>query len=281
VLERLFAPPADGGYADLGELQKDLHDTHAHPPEVTPGLRAAQLGLQAAALGVGLVVMYAAAGLAPVFLYAGAVGRAREADAALAAAREAPPRDPRAVDRLVRSRDAAAAEAEGRRAALLLPYRWLVEGVDEVTRDDPDPVPTPGQVREAVRRADGREPVWEWAGFELWVAVAGVPLLWVVGAGVLRGGVSMRLAGVAVVRADGRRASRRRCAARAALVWLPVAALLAGSVWVQVAHYRHPYPAAALWLLAAALLPVYVVVALKDPARPPQDRLMGTYLVPE
>ena len=40
------------------------------------------------------------------------------------------------------------------------------------------------------------------------------------------------------------------------------------------------YLAAVLWLLALALLPVYAVIALRFPARPPQDRLAGTYLVP-
>ena len=113
------------------------------------------------------------------------------------------------------------------------------------------------------------------------VAAAGFPVLWVVGAVVLRGGVSMRLAGIAVVRASGRRAARWRCGVRALLVWLPVAALVAGSAWLQAAYPAAAYPAAGLWLAAVALLPVYVVVALKDPARPPQDRLVGTYLVPE
>jgi eukaryotic-like serine/threonine-protein kinase len=35
-----------------------------------------------------------------------------------------------------------------------------------------------------------------------------------------------------------------------------------------------------LWLVALALLPVYVAIALRYPTRPPQDRIAGTYLVP-
>jgi hypothetical protein len=67
---------------------------------------------------------------------------------------------------------------------------------------------------------------------------------------------------------------------RAAVVWLPVSALLFGAAWLQVAHPERVYLAAALWLLAVALLPIYVVVALRFPPRPPQDRVTGTYLVP-
>jgi hypothetical protein len=63
-------------------------------------------------------------------------------------------------------------------------------------------------------------------------------------------------------------------------VWLPVVGLLTGSAWLQVYHPHRAAAAVALWLLAAALLPVYVAVALWYPSRPPQDRLAGTYLVP-
>jgi hypothetical protein len=49
---------------------------------------------------------------------------------------------------------------------------------------------------------------------------------------------------------------------------------------VQVYDPAHAGAAVALWLVAAALLPVYVAVALANPSRPPQDRLAGTYLVP-
>ena len=37
---RLFTPD---GYSSLAQLHLDLADTHAHPPEVTPALRTAQL----------------------------------------------------------------------------------------------------------------------------------------------------------------------------------------------------------------------------------------------
>src|SRR5262249_4152658 len=64
VLNRLFT---DGGYATLADLQRDLAETHVHRPEVTPAVRAAQLGIQAAALGapLGLLFMLTFA-LAPI-----------------------------------------------------------------------------------------------------------------------------------------------------------------------------------------------------------------------
>jgi hypothetical protein len=107
-----------------------------------------------------------------------------------------------------------------------------------------------------------------------------IPAAWAVGAAVLRGGLSLLLTGVAVVRTDGRRATRRQCGLRAVLVWLPVAGLLVASVWVQAYHPAWRYAAAALWLAAVGLLPAYVVLALRTPARPPHDRLTGTHLVP-
>jgi hypothetical protein len=107
-----------------------------------------------------------------------------------------------------------------------------------------------------------------------------IPVCLVVGAAVLRGGVSMLLAGIALVRADGRKATRRQCATRAALVWAPVAALLLGTTALQAFAPERVHLAAGLWLLAVALLPVYVGIALRFPDRPPQDRVTGTYLVP-
>jgi hypothetical protein len=56
--------------------------------------------------------------------------------------------------------------------------------------------------------------------------------------------------------------------------------LLIGSAALQAVAPERAYLAVGLWLVAAALLPVYVVVALRFPDRPPQNRMTGTYLVP-
>ena len=107
-----------------------------------------------------------------------------------------------------------------------------------------------------------------------------VPFALVFAAAVFRGGVSMMLAGMAIVRADGRPARRWQCALRAAVIWLPLSALLCGSAAAQLYSPHRPYLAAGLWLAAVVLLPVYGVVALRHPTRPPQDRIAGTYLIP-
>jgi hypothetical protein len=90
----------------------------------------------------------------------------------------------------------------------------------------------------------------------------------------------MMLAGIAIVRTDGRRATRRQCGLRALLVWLPITLLLFGAALMQSSAPEQIHLAAALWLLALVLVPIYVVVALRFPTQPPQDRIMGTYLVP-
>jgi hypothetical protein len=196
---------------------------------------------------------------------------------------------PIAAARVERLRDRKRDEADARRAALLGVQRAALARIE-------------GPMADVTRRPDveldAMREVLVWAGAPersakggvaspwgteagpVWVILGVVPLVWVLTAGVLRGGASMLLTGIAVVRADGRRASRRQCALRALLVWLPVAGLLAGSVWLQAYHPRNTGGAVALWLLAAALLPVYVAVALSYPSRAPQDRLAGTYLVP-
>jgi hypothetical protein len=300
VLDRLFDP---AGFRSLDDLHRALTATHAHPPEVTPAIRAAQLGLQAAVLSAGLALMFAAAAAVGVLLAALAGLRADLADRTLAAMRDPEQAtrlarmdgvgkalaDPLAAARVERLRDRKRDEAAVRRAGLLGVQRRAAARLE-------------GPMAEAARRPEveleAMREVLQWAGAPdrsakggvtspwgaeagpVWVVLAVVPVAWVLVAGLLRGGASMLLTGIAVVRADGRRASRRQCAWRALLVWLPVAGLLAGSAWVQVYHPERSGVALVLWLLAAALLPVYVAVALSYPTRPPQDRLAGTYLVP-
>src|SRR5262249_13990620 len=99
-----------------------------------------------------------------------------------------------------------------------------------------------------------------------------------------------RLAALRLVRADGRPASRLQCAGRALLVWFPFVALQAGSVWLDTWWFAAWKPGGSpdwalwlswvLWYLAVLLLPAYVVLALRQPARSWHDRLAGTYLVP-
>jgi hypothetical protein len=86
-----------------------------------------------------------------------------------------------------------------------------------------------------------------------------------------RGGLSLRLLGLSLVRADGRPAGRLQCAGRTLLVWGPVTLLLAfwiGLGWNSTGR------------AALALLPIYLVLAVWSPQRALHDWLAGTYLVP-
>ena len=106
------------------------------------------------------------------------------------------------------------------------------------------------------------------------------PAIWVVWDWLTRGGFALKLAGLGLVRWDGRVAPRWRCAWRSLMVWLPMAALLIASVWVRG---RAPTPAWPSWLvfgMAVALLPLYAASALFFPSRGPHDRLSGLRVVP-
>lgn len=303
IFAKLFSK---SGYTTVGGLSVDLRETHAHPPEVTSAIRTAHLGIQATLLSLGLLFMFGAALLAGPFMVIASDGRTLVAETALkdlsdpakheqlrkiqgaAAAID----NPKARSRIEGLRDRVSKEAADRRAAMLEPQRLFVEAFDRATKE---PNRTPEDQRR-ILEAEGEVLVWSAANeksnagrgdspwrymvWPFWIALAGAPLMWIATAGVLRGGFSMMLTGIAVVRSDGRRATRRQCASRAAWVWMPPTFLLAASVWMQLAYFRWPYLAAGLWLAAAILLPVYFVLALKFPSRPPQDRLTGTHLLP-
>ncbi|MBY0515203.1 MAG: protein kinase, partial [Gemmataceae bacterium] len=131
ILGRLFRPD---GYSTLADLHCDLAETHAHTPEVTATVRAAQLGIQAAVLAAGLVLMFASSGVTAVVLAKLADDRAQQTAAALELLADPAARagldvpDPaRAERRLVGLHERKAAEAEDRRDHLLRPQRYALE----------------------------------------------------------------------------------------------------------------------------------------------------------
>ena len=105
-------------------------------------------------------------------------------------------------------------------------------------------------------------------GFAALGALLGVAL-----AGLARGGLSLRLGGIAVQKVDGTDASRLRCLWRGLVAWLPLLLpLLAVFFW-----RRAVVPATALgWILIA----VGGIYALYRPTRGLQDWAAGTHLVP-
>ncbi|AWM42035.1 Serine/threonine-protein kinase PknB [Gemmata obscuriglobus] len=294
VLDRLFTtdPP-------LAEFQKELADTHAHKPEVTPVMRAAHLGIQAPLLAVPLGSMFGFAFVVSVmttWLATSSVEIAERAAAGFTdpdarAKLSAGDRDaraalsnPQARARVEEVLERARADAHTRRAALFAPQRNMLEQGELALPDHG----VAAEEHDAAARAllawagatdRGDDPPW--GGLEPLLVLFGVvPLGLVTVAAVLRGGASMMLAGMAIVRADGRRARRWQCALRAAVVWGPLSALLLACAAAQIYAPHRPYLAAGLWLAGVVLLPVYGVIALRYPTRPPQDRIAGTYLVP-
>src|SRR5262249_16940951 len=116
------------------------------------------------------------------------------------------------------------------------------------------------------------------------------PVLWVVWAGLLRGGLSYHMLGLSLGRSDGRRAGPFRRAWGALRGRGPPAALLVAAVGLDTWYWssagaNHP-PPQVLWLSAQfrwaslGLLLAYPVLAVCWPRRSLHDRLAGTYLVP-
>jgi hypothetical protein len=202
---------------------------------------------------------------------------------------EGPLRSAYTARRLVELDERLHAEIQLRRAMFFTPQRLLLEQFEEHA---PEVAETEAlnstPVRECIVWAGAVENTPRWKAASPWqskaIPIAVIFLVIPLGlaflAAVFRGGISWMLAGIALIRSDGRRASRRQCGVRAALVWFPIALLLGGSAACQLYSPERAYSAAALWLIALALLPVYVAIALRFPTRAPQDRLVGTYLLP-
>jgi hypothetical protein len=141
--------------------------------------------------------------------------------------------------------------------------------------------------------AEGREvaQIVRVAKYLLLLGLVFWPLAWVIWAFLFRGGFSYRIVDIALVRGNGRPASRMQCAWRALLVWAPVTALLALSFWLNFSYWEAWQPnrtrylwmlwvSSAFWWSALLLLLGYIGLALLHPSRTLHDRLAGTYLVP-
>ena len=156
------------------------------------------------------------------------------------------------------------------------------------------PQPTwfkPGDFRRQAEWAARRDRVdWRDSSRTRFVMLGFWPAVWVLTAFVLRGGLTFPMVGLALVRSDGRKAGRFRCAWRALLVWAPVTALLAASAWLDIWYWSMwPHARDVAWVTwvslvcwwgAVALLVAYAALAVLFPARTLHDWLSGTSLVP-
>ena len=89
-----------------------------------------------------------------------------------------------------------------------------------------------------------------------------------------------RALGLSLVLANGHPALRLQCAWRALIVWVPVAALVGLSVWLEAHHPELTRLPWLCWVAALAVLFLFIALALRTPSRGLHDRLAGTYLVP-
>jgi hypothetical protein len=315
IVNTLFADR----YADLTDLQADLKENHAHPAEVNTGMRAGHLTVQAVLLALGVFVTLVG-GLYQLIYAVNVIQGARvpevvagwvESDAGreqilAAVAAHYPPDHPQRENvevalsdafraetvRLLRERaDVRKREVDRTRDRLNRPERmavgWLESALESRSDFAEAPVSALGLVTSQLMlvrydrdvRTATAEPEFLLRAHLLQV-IAFPLLLWPVFAVLFRGGLAYWFAGVTLVWRSGRRVGRLWCGLRELLVWVPFTVAALGSLlaqyylpdWVMVRTF--------LWLLAVVLLPLMVTFALRDPARGPHDKLLGTYLVP-
>jgi hypothetical protein len=105
-------------------------------------------------------------------------------------------------------------------------------------------------------------------------------VVWPAFAFLFRGGVAYVLSGISIVRKSGRRAARWRIALRCLLAWLPFSLVLLICLYVQLMWPEAVAVRTGLLIVALLMLPMMMVMALRNPTRGPHDKLLGTYLVP-
>jgi tRNA A-37 threonylcarbamoyl transferase component Bud32 len=321
ALRRLMAA---NGYATAAEFRAALETAREGPAEVTRGRRAVQLTLLGLALGGGVAWMLYVSIMITMLAYMSALVDELRCELALDTLRAASPRDFAVLtstpDPMLALAAVAQEDADRRQAARLEedcrgfredradPLRscsWFTHAALSVVEENRAALKEHPVVRasfyqnaagerEAIDRAEAWKPhTLSHEGMADMVPVfAGMllafPVGWVVWAAATRGGLSLWLAGLRLVQADGRRAARWRCVWRALLVWAPFAGLLLASLTVEgwrLLEGAASQDAAAwlswgTWWLAVLLLPTYVWLALRVPHRALHDRLAGTYLVP-
>jgi uncharacterized RDD family membrane protein YckC len=106
------------------------------------------------------------------------------------------------------------------------------------------------------------------------------PVLWTIWGAITRGGISLRLSGLALVRRDNRLTGRLRCGLRAFLVWSPIATLLLASMGLTPELTGPTVAGLTLWWIALGMLAVGPILVLLNPRSGPHDRMTGSYVVP-
>jgi hypothetical protein len=302
LIDRLSA----GGFASMADVVAAGGDLVSRPAEFTPVRRAMTVALSGVA-----PVIFAAMGLLAAFGMRELAATAPDVEPLVVALQRLAPPDPQTTPIDAREREALEMYVAGRyrqtianestwthplNAARLAPYR--AQAVD-ILRRHPDATPASADAvkgslgtfleleqkslrtqRERADRAVGIAPL-ALGMIGLLVASAGGVLF----ALVLRGGLFLRVFGLAVVDARGRRVPRWQTMLRAVLAWAPGAAL--GLIALQVPGIMNVATATrtpgwlALGLFSGAVFLGGAAFAIARPTRGWQDQIARTFLVPE
>jgi len=281
-------------YASVAAFRDSMRARMQEPDEVTSIHRFGQIGVMTGFLAIGLVVMFIATGLHDFVQWltrwesAWASGwvitqyKTEEGKSTLARLEPELSKkmnDPKFRQKFEERFNSDANRAKELRDDLRRGPRAFARTVEEAGRDYE---PEPHILTELIARTE-KPPKSERGWLEdtpflksprqQTLALVFVwPVLWTIGAYLLKGGPSMPLTGLALRRRDGKKPSRERYALRAWIVWFPVALLLAGSVLIP--------GFAILWWFALALVMGYALCAIMFPERPQHDRLLGLEVVP-
>lgn len=318
ITNRLLTPHGHYQNQDLADLQRDLIDNHSYPPEVTASMRATHLSVLGLMLAFGLMWMFVPSGLFGLIFAISLAGHdigfteterilsnPTDRAALIARLKALPPDDKMRVDvlaalapdrlpqtlkrfdelRLEREKDEAISRKFLNRPERILVDRFVL--TNDVSAFTGETIVLPmvhSEVRMLARpniqTEETNRTMRHGMAFGFGIMLVGIPVMWAVFAFLFRGGLSMTFAGITIVRNDGRLAGRFRCAVRELLIWAPITILLGMTLWIQVTRPEWVLPRTVILFLAVFLLPLYVAVALRYPSRPPQDRIMGTRLVP-
>ncbi len=304
IVNRLLVQPES--YSGPHAVHTELKQLHASPSEVTFGTRLTQFGLQSLIRSVGLAMMLSLWLLGGIIEFGVRDAYCQQADRMLAILDDSVARsrlqasdalDPndaqlRGQIKLQQQRDKL--RRRKLEQSLKPPERKFAKDfsafmVEDLTGEDPgSDQQTFVKVAHRAQRGYNEDDFWVVRLRpilpEFWMQTVALlwvwPVIWAMGAYVFRGGLSMQLTGIEIVRTDGRKATRRRCTLRSLLLWTPFAGLLSASIFVQATFPQYVQLRLLLFWAAALLLPLYLVLGLLFPQRPPHDRLLGTHLVP-
>jgi eukaryotic-like serine/threonine-protein kinase len=302
---------------DLAKVRHKLSDDHQQPGMVTTGMRAGHLAVQGSMMAIGLSLMLFMSGGLALTMALSSTEMARQPiviSAVLKNPAELAALQTKILDSKLKKQDKAALldrlsptelnksmaiiedrVSEGKKdfeifeRSLIAPERKLLSSISRV-RAELGPAEAADvnlRMLELYLLRDKSQLPFadlnrfrEMMGRSVTAFVITWPVIWIFFALIFRGGLSFYFAGLALVRRNGRPLGRLWCALREFLVLTPLTLGTLLTIWIQVLQPLMAQTRAIVWLLTLLLLPVYVVIALRLPSRPPQDRLFGSYIVP-